>query len=174
MKIQMRDYEEQMNEAIKQIGENRPFDLTIISSDKEEIQTKKYFLALFSPTLSPLLSSSCCSTSTSLFLPDFSSFSIKSLIHIISNGVSFGETLSWNERLEIIDLGKILLVENLNLFKTGEECVEEADNKENINSSVKKQEKETIERKGYLDKMKDEEMFDTFEYDFPDGSIKNV
>ena len=106
------DFQKNINQAVRNIVRDLPLDVTIVSGANEEIQTNKYLLSLFSPGLSPLLSSSCC-TSSSLILPDCSASSINNIIGIINNGVIFSDYLSWEERLEIIEAGKLLFVENM-------------------------------------------------------------
>ena len=103
------NFEKNIAEAVKSILTDLPVDVTIISGENEEIQTNKYILSLFSPSLSGLLFSSCC-TSPTLFLPDWSTSSINSIINIINNGfVKSSEHLS--EKNEIIEIGNMLFVD---------------------------------------------------------------
>ena len=103
------DSKKQVNETVKTIVTNLDPDLRIISAENEEIQANKYILSLFSPSLSPLLSSSCCSPTT-IFLPDFSTSSIKDIINIISSGFVLSDYLSLEDELEITEIGKILFI----------------------------------------------------------------
>ena len=93
----------QVDETVNRIITNLVPDLKIISGENEEIQTSNYLLSLFSPSLSPLLSSSCCTTST-LFLPDCSTSSIHNIVELINIGFVFSDYLSWEDRLEIISI----------------------------------------------------------------------
>ena len=68
-----------INDAVKYYSE-LPDDVTIISGEMDEIQTNKYLLSLFSPSLRHLLSTPCCISPT-LLLPDCSTFSIKYRIY---------------------------------------------------------------------------------------------
>ena len=106
------NYRTRIKETIESIARTHPQDVAIISGENEEIQTNKYLLSLFSPGLAPLLFSFCCSSS-SLILPDFSAYSINNIIGIINNGVSFSDYFSWEDRIEIIEAGKLLFVEDM-------------------------------------------------------------
>ena len=64
-------------------------DLTIISGDNEEMQSNKAILSIFCPNLRQLLS-----TSSTLLLPECSTFSIKYLLSMIENGFAVTEKLS--------------------------------------------------------------------------------
>ena len=74
-------------------------DIRIITGDNEEIQTNKYLLSVFSPTLRPLLFTPCCTSPTRL-LPDCSSSSIKHLLNIITIGFTAAD--------EVIDINEVL------------------------------------------------------------------
>ena len=108
----------QIDEIVNNIIPNLVPDLKIISGENEEIQSNKYLLSLFSPGLAPLLSSSCCSPTT-FFFPDFSTFSINDIINIINNGFILNDNLSWEDSLEIKEIGKLLFVENMILIEDG-------------------------------------------------------
>merc|ERR1719495_1902763 len=71
-------------------------DVTIISGDNEEIQSNKYILSIFCPTLRQFLS-----TSSTLLFPECSTFSIQYLLNIIENGFAVTEKLS-NEAINEI------------------------------------------------------------------------
>ena len=100
------NFEKNIAEAVKFILTDLPVDVTIVSGENEEIQTNKYILSLFSPSLSVLLFSSCC-TSPTLFLPDWTTSSINSVIDIINNGFVKSSEHS-SEKTEIIEIGKLL------------------------------------------------------------------
>ena len=94
-----------------------PLDLNIVSGENQEIQTNKHFLSLLSPALSPLLSSPCCASPT-LFLPDFSTSSIKNFITIINHGFISSNTILDSDKIEVMETAKVLSVDILEL--TGE------------------------------------------------------
>ena len=75
---------------------NIPNDVTIISGDNEEIQSNKYILSLFSPTLRHLLS-----TSSTVLLPECSTFSIKYLLNMVNQGFAVTDRIS-NEAIKEI------------------------------------------------------------------------
>ena len=79
---------------------NIPHDVSIISGDNEEIQTNKYVLSVFSPTLRNLLSSPL-ETYQNIFLPDFSELSIRNLLNIINSGFIVTEKISREDIKEI-------------------------------------------------------------------------
>ena len=81
-------------------------DVTIISGDNEEIQSNKYILSIFCPTLTHLLS-----TSSTFFLPECSTFSIKYLLNLITNGFAVTEKLSNEDVNEIIEAAQVLSIE---------------------------------------------------------------
>ena len=81
-------------------------DVTIISGENEEIQSNNYILSIFSPTMRHLLS-----TSSTLILPEYSTFSIKYLLNMINNGFAVTEKLSNEDISEIIETAKVLLIE---------------------------------------------------------------
>ena len=93
---------------------NLPKDATIISGDNEEIQTNKYLLSLFSPTLNSLLSSLCCISPT-ILLPDCSTFSIKYLLNIITNGFTVTDGISKEESQEIVVAAELLCCDVSNI-----------------------------------------------------------
>merc|ERR1719187_3102008 len=80
-----------------------PDDVTIISGDNEEIQSNKYILSIFCPSLGQLLSAS----STPL-LPECSTFSIKYLLSILENGFAVTKKLSNKSINEITKTAQLL------------------------------------------------------------------
>ena len=86
-------------------------DVTIISGDNEEIRINKYILSIFCPTLTHLLS-----TSSTFFLPECSTFSIKYLLNIITNGFAVTEKLSNEDVNEIIETAQVLSIEMRELY----------------------------------------------------------
>ena len=76
-----------------------PDNVTIISGNKEEIQTNKYLLSLFSPTLHSLLSTLCCISPT-IILPDCSTFSIQYLLDIFRGGKVYDLSLKESRNVE--------------------------------------------------------------------------
>ena len=94
---------------------NIPYDIVIVSGDDEEIQSNKHILALFSSTLRPLLS-----TSSSLLFPECSTFAIKYLLNMITNGFVVTEKLSKEAINEITETAQLLSIEigELNHDKT--------------------------------------------------------
>ena len=86
-------------------------DVTIISGDNEEIQTNKYILSLFCPSLRHLLS-----TSFTLLLPECSTFSIKYLLIVINNGFVITEKLSNEDTNEILETAQVLSIEMRELY----------------------------------------------------------
>ena len=103
-------------QIVKSIVTNIVPDIKIISCGNEEIQITKYLLSLFSPSLATLLNSTDGNTPT-LFLPDYSTSSINKIINIINDGFIVSEYLSFEDRLEIIGIGKLLFVENMSLIE---------------------------------------------------------
>ncbi len=95
-----------INEAVNYIS-NLPNDVTIISGDNEEIQTSKYLLSLFSPTLHSLLSTLCCTPPT-IILPDCSTSSVQHFIEIIKGESNFTEGLSEEIAKVVEDVGETL------------------------------------------------------------------
>lgn len=85
-----------------------PNDVTIISGDDVEIQSNKYMLSVFSPTLRHLLS-----TSSYFFLPECSTFSLKCLLNMIANGfaVTAPQKLSNANINEVIETAQLLSIE---------------------------------------------------------------
>ena len=81
-------------------------DGTIISGDNEEIQSNNYILSMFCPTLGHLLSAS-----STLFLPECSTFSIKYLLDMINNGFAVTEKLSNEGTNDIIETAQVLSIE---------------------------------------------------------------
>ena len=81
-------------------------DVTIISGDNEEIQSNKYILSIFCPNLTHLLS-----TSSTFFLPECSTFPIKYLLNLITNGFAVTEKLSNEDLNEIIETAQVLSIE---------------------------------------------------------------
>merc|ERR1712061_937345 len=95
-----------------------PNDVTIISRDNEEVHTSKFILAMFSPSLHHLLStSSSISDSITLLLPDILSSSIKTLVNIITNC----ETKSLRqiqENEELLETARMLNIDlNIELYR---------------------------------------------------------
>ena len=86
-------------------------DVTIISGDNEEIQSNKYILSLFCPTIRHLLSASSI-----LLLPECSIFSIKYLLNVINNGFAVAEKLSNEDINEIIETAKVLTIQMNDLY----------------------------------------------------------
>ena len=71
---------------------NIPHDVSIISGDNEEVQTNKYLLSMFSPTLRNFMSTSFNPFENEvIFLPDFSTLSIRHLLNIINSGFAVTE-----------------------------------------------------------------------------------
>ena len=99
----------QVNETVKLIKEV-PNDVTIISGENDEIQTNKYLLSVFSPTLHSLLSVLCCNSPTILF-PDCSTFSIKYLLNIITAGVTVTDRMSVEDVNEITETAQLLSID---------------------------------------------------------------
>ena len=85
---------------------NIPNDVTIVSGDNEEIQSNKYILSLFSPTLRHLIP-----TSSTLLFPECSTFSIKYLLNMISNGFVVTKKLSNEDTKEITETAELLSIE---------------------------------------------------------------
>ena len=86
-------------------------DVTIISGDNEEIQSNKYILSLFCPTIRHLLSASSI-----LLLPECSIFSIKYLLNVINNGFAVAEKLSNEDIKEITQTAKLMSIEMKELY----------------------------------------------------------
>ena len=82
---------------------NIPYDITLISGENEEIESNKHILSIFCPTLTHLLS-----TSSTFFLPECSTFSIRYLLDLITNGYAVTEKLSNEEIDEIIETAQVL------------------------------------------------------------------
>ena len=99
-------HSENINNAL-QYMENIPNDVAIISGDNEEIQTNKYLLSVFSPTLRNLLSSPL-DTFQIIFVPDFSTLSIRNLLNILNSGFSVTEKISNEDIKEITDTAQLL------------------------------------------------------------------
>ena len=86
-------HESHMTEAIEYLlwntedlnRENNEDFLTLVSREMDKIQINKNLLPLFSSSLVPLLATHSCISPT-LFLPDCSTSSIKSLLNIITSG----------------------------------------------------------------------------------------
>ena len=81
-------------------------EVTIITGDNEEIQINKYILLIFCPNLTHLFS-----TSSTFLLPGCSTFSIKYLLDIITNGFAVTEKLSNEDVNEIIETAQVLSIE---------------------------------------------------------------
>ena len=88
---------------------NLPNDVAIFSGDNDEIQTNKYLLAVFSPTLRNLLSSPL-DTFQIIYLPDVSTLSIIYLQNIISSGFSVTEKLSKEDIMKITETAQLLSI----------------------------------------------------------------
>ena len=100
---------ENINDAL-QYMKNVPNDVAIISGENDEIQTNKYLLAVFSPTLRNLLSSPLDTFST-IFLPDVSTLAIRNLHNIINSGFSVTEKLSNEDIKEITETAQLLSID---------------------------------------------------------------
>ena len=100
------NHESLINETVKSLSKLQN-DVAIISGDNEEIQTNKYLLSLFSPTLHSLLSTLCCTPPT-IILPDCSTSSIQQFIEVIKGGNNFNEGLSEEDAKDVEDVGQIL------------------------------------------------------------------
>ena len=85
---------------------NIPSDVTMFSSNNEEMLSNKYILSLFSPTLRNLLS-----TSSTLLFPECSTFSIKYLLNMITNGFAVTEILTNDDINEITSTAELLSIE---------------------------------------------------------------
>ena len=83
-----------------------PNDVTIISGDNEEIESNSYILSIFSPTLRLHLS-----TSSTLLLPECSTFSIKYLLNMIEYGFAVTEELSSDDIDQITSTAQLLSIE---------------------------------------------------------------
>ena len=84
-----------------------PNDVTIISRDNEEVHTNKFILAMFSPSLHHLLSTSTSfSGSITLILPDILASSIKTLVNIITNGETNPVGLP-QENVEVLETARM-------------------------------------------------------------------
>ena len=127
MEVITLEHKQMVKEAIATLDDNLEVNITIISSEHEEIHTNKLILSLFCTVLSPLLSSPCC-TSQTLFLPDFSTSTIKNIINLFTNGFIQGDSSSNSDIDGIIDVGKLLFVENFVLTE-GEKTVEPEKNR---------------------------------------------
>ena len=90
---------------------NIPNDVTIVSGDNEEIQSNKYILSLFSPTLRHLFP-----TSSTLLFPECSTFSIKYLLNMINDGFVLTEKLSKEDINEITETAHLLSIEMTELY----------------------------------------------------------
>ena len=88
-------------------------DVTIISGDDEEILTNKCILSIFSPNLGHILS-----TSSTLVLPNCSTFSIKYLLNMIHDGFVVAEKLSNEDINEIIRTAQLLSINMRGLSKS--------------------------------------------------------
>ena len=105
-----------------------PDDVTIISGDNEEIQSNKYILSIFCPTLGQLLSAS-----STLLLPECSTFSIKYLLNMLNDGFAVTEKLSNEDINEIIATAQVLLIEMTGLYLIDPELPEPQTNKRKRN-----------------------------------------
>ena len=90
---------------------NIPNDVTIISGDNEEIRSNKYILSIFSSPLRTLLS-----TSSTILFPECSTFSIKYLLDMITNGFVVTEKLSHEEMIEITETAQLLSIKMGELY----------------------------------------------------------
>ena len=134
-------------------------DVTIVSVDNEEIQCNKYILSIFCPTLTHLIS-----TSSTFFLPESSTFSIKYLLILITNGFAVTEKLS-NEDLSQTKIKLKTENENIrNLISSqkNDEAINELNNFENSiekyadsysqNQNIKKESVKRKERINIIEK----------------------
>ena len=122
-------------------------DVTIISGDNGKIQSNIYILSLFCPTLRHLLS-----TSSTLLLPECSTFSIKCLLNMINKGFSVTDKLSKEDINEVRDTAKLLSIKMGKLYinyrdetvpnavKTNKVAAHSEPKKQHINESEKKNE----------------------------------
>ena len=109
-------------------------DVKIISGDNEEIQTNKYLLSLFSPSLHSLLSTPCCTYAyQTIILPDCSTYSIRNLINLITNG------FSWiDERgTHVLLVAELLSIEISMLTKEKYNSKQKSNKKETTNKNSK-------------------------------------
>ena len=95
---------------------NIPHDVSIISGDNEEVQTNIYLLSVFSPILRNQLSTSLDTTQI-IYLPDFSTFSIRNLLNIINSGFSVTEGESNEDIKEITETAQLLSIDITELCK---------------------------------------------------------
>ena len=102
-------HNENINNALQYLN-NFPHDVSIISGDNEEIQTNKYLLSVFSPSLRNLLSSPL-DTYQKIFLPDFPSLSIRNLLNIINSGFSLTDKISNDDIKEITETAQLMSVD---------------------------------------------------------------
>ena len=101
-------HNDQVNEVLNYIN-NLENDISIISSEGDEVLTNKYLLSVFSPTLRSLFSKLCCSSPTTLILSQCSSDPIQLLLSIITNGfTAVSNKASLTNAKEIIDTAKCL------------------------------------------------------------------
>ena len=98
-------HHDNINDAVNYM-KSIPYDVTIISGDNEEIFSNKYILSLFSSTLRHLLS-----TSSTLLFPECSTFSIKYLLNMITNGFVVTEKLSNEDINEITKTADLFSIE---------------------------------------------------------------
>ena len=99
--------EDNLKNLIDEVMNSHPNDVTIISGDNEEVQTIKYLLTLFSPTLNSILSS-LHNDSTTIILPDCSTSSIQHLVDILKTGEIFSAGLSLGSLRNINEVAAIL------------------------------------------------------------------
>ena len=112
-------------------------DVTIISGDNEEIKTNKFLLSLFNPTLHSVLSTLCCSTSSTILLPDCSTNPIKYLLNIITKGFVV-EGTSLEHRRDIKKAAKILSfnLSSLTVENVSESAERKVNDKANGNQTM--------------------------------------
>ena len=97
---------------------NTPHDVKFISGDCEEIQTNKYLLSMFSPTLRNILfDSNTLDTSHIIFLPDISTLSIRNLLDILDCGFTVTEKISNEDIKEITETAHLFSIAITDLFK---------------------------------------------------------
>ena len=101
-------------------------DVTVISREGEEIQTNKYLLSLFSPSLRHFLSNPTC-VSPTLLLPDCSAMSIKCLLDIIEVGFTYTQGITSEDIKEVSDVMSID-IEDLQYDNVVEDKAEEFTN----------------------------------------------
>merc|ERR1712110_741563 len=104
IRVNFGDYQKYISLAVRSTLTNLPRDLTIISGENEEIQTNKYLLSLFSPSISSLLLNACPAV---VLLPDCSTTSIKHVINIINSGVSTSDSY-YSDKNSVLATAKLL------------------------------------------------------------------